>query len=182
MQELRKDSKVVSFLNCQSSSLPGSFANLPVESLLILPVQRLPRYELLLRDIIKFTGEDHNDFKSLNQALKAVNEMTTVINESKRAMERMEQSLQIQQQFVNLTEDLLLPHRKYLKHGVLMEVERGKNIGHRVLFLFSDILIIAEKKLKGTFSNAFFYEQTASLHLQSSDIITIGKILLLSLF
>lgn len=179
LQELRKDAKVVSFLSAQSSTLPDSFANLPLESLLILPVQRLPRYELLLRDIIKSTPEYHKDFNSLLQASKSVNEMTTVINESKRAMERMEQSLQIQQQFINLTEDLLLPHRKYLKHGVIMQVERGKNIGQRVLFVFSDILIIAEKKVKGTFSNSFFYEQTASLPLQQSDIITIGKLIII---
>lgn len=42
---------------------------------LILPVQRLPRYVLLLRDLLKFTPEEHTDFENLS---KAVDKMSSV--------------------------------------------------------------------------------------------------------
>ena len=174
VQQLRtKDPKFASFLKKQSENLPGSFAHLAIESLLILPIQRLPRYELLLRDITQYTWKEHLDYKLLLEASKKVNEMTVVINESKRGIERMEQSLDIQRSFLNLREDLLLPHRRYIRHGVLMEAERGKNVAARVLFLFTDILIVAAEKVK-SFSNNISYEHIDTLALNESDIITIG--------
>ena len=36
-----------------------------LQSLLIMPVQRVPRYELLLRELIKQTDDDHVDMADL---------------------------------------------------------------------------------------------------------------------
>ena len=36
-----------------------------LENLLIMPVQRLPRYNLLLRDLLKQTKDDHPDYEGL---------------------------------------------------------------------------------------------------------------------
>ncbi len=41
-------------------------------SYLIMPVQRIPRYELLLKTLIGYTPEDHIDYFNLNQALQMV--------------------------------------------------------------------------------------------------------------
>jgi hypothetical protein len=32
-----------------------------------MPVQRIPRYQLLLRDLLKHTEKDHNDYESLQK-------------------------------------------------------------------------------------------------------------------
>jgi hypothetical protein len=45
---------------------------LDLPSLLITPIQRIPRYNLLLRDLIKSTWEDHPDFESLTAASNAM--------------------------------------------------------------------------------------------------------------
>lgn len=37
-----------------------------------MPVQRIPRYELLLKTLIGYTPEDHVDFQNLTQALVMV--------------------------------------------------------------------------------------------------------------
>lgn len=48
---------------------------------LILPVQRLPRYVLLLRDLLKYTPEAHVDFEPLS---KAVDKMSSVADYVRR--------------------------------------------------------------------------------------------------
>jgi hypothetical protein len=44
--------------------------NLDLASILIMPVQRIPRYELLLRELIKCTTEMHVDWNNLQKAQK----------------------------------------------------------------------------------------------------------------
>jgi hypothetical protein len=41
--------------------------NKDIFAYLIMPVQRIPRYQLLLRDLLKHTEKDHNDFESLQK-------------------------------------------------------------------------------------------------------------------
>ena len=174
---MRKDiPKFSSFLINQSSNLADNFAQQSLESLLILPIQRLPRYELLLRDIIKHTWKEHKEYELLQQALKAVNEMTNVINESKRQAENMDTALDLQQRITNLSEDLIQPHRKYMHTGTLTEIELGKSVAPRTLFLFSDILIISAEKIR-KFSNISHYEEICILKLGECDAASIGKFL-----
>jgi hypothetical protein len=45
---------------------------LRLNALLITPVQRIPRYKMLLEDVIKNTPECHPDKKSLTEALEQV--------------------------------------------------------------------------------------------------------------
>jgi RhoGEF domain len=60
--------------------------NIPLDlgAYLINPVQRLPRYELLLREVVKHTAENHADYKSVNEAQATLKEVNERINQSKR--------------------------------------------------------------------------------------------------
>ena len=49
---------------------------------LITPVQRIPRYNLLLRDLIKQTKTDHPDYNSIQEALKHIGTVADDINKS----------------------------------------------------------------------------------------------------
>jgi FYVE/RhoGEF/PH domain-containing protein 3 len=46
--------------------------NLVLQAFLVTPVQRIPRYKLLLEDLYKHTPTDHPDYKSLNEAIKLI--------------------------------------------------------------------------------------------------------------
>jgi hypothetical protein len=63
----KKSSKFISFLNNCKEKIPN---HLDIESLLILPVQRIPRYNLLLSQLIKYTNADHKDYNNLIEATK----------------------------------------------------------------------------------------------------------------
>jgi hypothetical protein len=44
-------------------------------SLLITPVQRLPRYNLLLRDLLKHTPINHPDFEQLKKSIDQIQQL-----------------------------------------------------------------------------------------------------------
>lgn len=54
-----------------------------LSSLLILPIQRIPRYELLLRDVLKHTWPSHPDFDGLTMALQRIKEAARQVNRAK---------------------------------------------------------------------------------------------------
>jgi hypothetical protein len=43
-----------------------------VEACLIMPIQRIPRYKLLLEDMVRHTPQEHPDHNLLKQALAKV--------------------------------------------------------------------------------------------------------------
>jgi hypothetical protein len=53
---------------------------LPLESFLILPVQRLPRYLLLLRELIKHTPQTNPDHVKLGAALDKLGKVAAMVN------------------------------------------------------------------------------------------------------
>jgi hypothetical protein len=55
---------------------------LPLESLLIAPVQRVPRYRLLLKEMLKHTTPAHVDYEPIQQALDVVEYLCDSINHS----------------------------------------------------------------------------------------------------
>ena len=54
---------------------------LRLNALLITPVQRIPRYKMLLEDVIKNTPDCHPDKKSLKEALEQIDALAWHIND-----------------------------------------------------------------------------------------------------
>jgi len=109
---------------------------------LILPVQRIPRYELLLREYVKNTPEGHPEREVLLSAFAKIQKIAQHINESKRRVENMSKVLAIQNKIEgNMDVPLLAPHRRLIKEGNV-DVQRTGLLGHtyrkRIIFLFND--------------------------------------------
>jgi hypothetical protein len=60
---------------------------LDVGAFLIMPIQRLPRYGLLLRDLLRYTWDTHPDRAALADALARVQAATAALNEARRREE-----------------------------------------------------------------------------------------------
>mmetsp|Transcript_24383 Transcript_24383/g.43259 ORF Transcript_24383/g.43259 Transcript_24383/m.43259 type:complete len:495 (+) Transcript_24383:167-1651(+) len=83
-----------------------------IASYLIMPVQRIPRYELLLKEIIKNTPEGDAELPSLNKALNMVRDAAQHNNQSMRSYQDVQKIVQIQSMLVGeLKEDIIQPHR-----------------------------------------------------------------------
>ena len=133
---------------------------------LIQPVQRIPRYNLLLSDLLKRTEATHPDYANLQQALAAMQSVATYVwiffflspalsflltlgcpsfvNDSIRESEQKGRLLEIHKSFYKLGDHLTLiePHRVFVREGTLTKVCRSSRKA-RKFFLFNDILVYA---------------------------------------
>lgn len=117
-----------------------------IQSYLIMPVQRLPRYRLLLEDLIKNTnGLHHKDYRPLIAACEEIKKVANFINEQKKEAENMNRVLEIQSLLSGLlsNQSLFTNKRRILKEGKF-NLDKGTVVDY---FLFNDLLIIAEQKL-----------------------------------
>ncbi|KAJ3001024.1 hypothetical protein HDV02_000093 [Globomyces sp. JEL0801] len=120
--------------------------NLVLQAFLIMPVQRIPRYKMLLEDLFKHTPVDHADYENLKKAIAMVSEVATYVNETIREHEMMLKMVDIQKSLIGLKENLLQPGRKFIKRGGVKKICRRAD-QPRELFLFSDIIIYGSPSL-----------------------------------
>jgi hypothetical protein len=120
-----------------------SKVKLALEHLLIMPVQRIPRYLLLLGEIKKETGGDHPDRAQLEKAIGLLEDVANHINEQ---MKRLE----VGNKFLAYPE-LVAPHRYLMWEGTV-ETRIDKEKEEAKFVLFNDMLLhhAAKKATKGS--------------------------------
>jgi E3 ubiquitin-protein ligase HERC3 len=145
LDELRKDSDTRSILSAMERDSRLSKGSL--SSYLILPIQRIPRYRLLLQEVIKFTDKDQLEYKNLHDALASICKVADHLNSTMKVIDRTNEIIKIQNQF---TQDILLveAHRSFLQAGRFKEMKEVDGIwgptGRVIaLHLFSDILVVS---------------------------------------
>eukprot|EP01133_Synstelium_polycarpum_P014569 gene14569-17222_t len=122
--------------------------DMELENLLINPVQQLPRYVMLLQDLIKNTTEDHPDLKGLNGALDKIKQVTSYVNERKRDAEDAMTMINIHQNLHGkVPSGFVAPHRKFVKEG---SIQFGSSSGSfkdkdPIVFLFNDMVMMTIK-------------------------------------
>ena len=79
----------------------------------IAPVQRLPRYVLLVNELLKCTPSDHADFSDLQQALEGIRTIADTVNASKRNYENKERLVETAARFVGNVQ-IIEPHRSWV--------------------------------------------------------------------
>ncbi|KAJ2162181.1 hypothetical protein GGF46_000923 [Coemansia sp. RSA 552] len=82
---------------------------------LLTPIQRLPRYRMLLTDLLSNTPPTHPDHEALSAALKELNETIYNVNEKKRAFENQTRLRRLQESISGSAAiPLVAPHRVLL--------------------------------------------------------------------
>jgi FYVE/RhoGEF/PH domain-containing protein 5/6 len=113
-----------------------------LQSFLILPIQRLPRYKLCLTEIVKNTERDHRDLELLRLSLKLVGETTLLINERMKEFEARQQVRAIEARF-NHRIALVQPSRSFVKEGMFVKVDKSGKDQEYTFILFNDMLCYA---------------------------------------
>ncbi len=133
-----------------------------IQSLLITPIQRMPRYELLLKEVLKRTPAGHADLPALEAALRTVSEMASHINEAIRARENRERIVELQAKWGGVT--LYRPGRVFLRAGTLNKQCRRSTKPFEFL-LFNDELVYGSAALASgnTTTAAVVYHRSISL-------------------
>nr|XP_020028762.1 phosphatidylinositol 3,4,5-trisphosphate-dependent Rac exchanger 2 protein isoform X3 [Castor canadensis] len=144
--ELNKIRTIRTFLlNCM---LLGGRKNtdVPLEGYLVTPIQRICKYPLLLKELLKRTPRRHGDYAAVMEALQAMKAVCSNINEAKRQMEKLEVLEEWQSHIEgwegsNITDTCT----EMLMCGVLLKISSG-NIQERVFFLFDNLLVYCKRK------------------------------------
>ncbi|XP_028274613.1 rho guanine nucleotide exchange factor 17 [Parambassis ranga] len=142
--------------------------------LMIKPVQRIPRYELLVKDLLKHTSEDHPDHTYLLDAQRDIKRLAEKINKGRRSAEEAEREARVIQEIeahIEGVEHILNPQRKFLRQEMVMEAKSVGGKKDRSLFLFSDLIICTTLKRK----SGSLRRSSMSLYSAASVIDTSSK-------
>ncbi|KAH3887402.1 rho guanine nucleotide exchange factor 39-like [Dreissena polymorpha] len=154
LQENMKNDKFAVFVAKQEGRM--EVKGLKLGALLITPVQRIPRYKLLLEDLLENTSPEHHDYLYLKEAAKQIGDIAMHINEHVRQHENFQKVLSIQNSFDNSAPKLLAPGREFIKEGKMNKISRraGKS-QERMFFLFSDMLLYGKPRLLDSCNNSY---------------------------
>lgn len=77
---------------------------LTFQAYILTPVQRIPRYKLLLSDLLKHTPVDHADHVCLTKALAIIESVASFVNERIREQETVVKMVELQKSISGLSE------------------------------------------------------------------------------
>ena len=134
----------------------ASARSLDLSSYLLIPMQRLTRYPLLIRQILNYT-DPSGDRDKIENSLIAAETILEAINESIRDQEGQERlaelskELWVGQGHLDLTAPTrFMGPRRLLKEGLLVKTKSGRRLR---AVLCTDILILVVEATKTMYSN-----------------------------
>ncbi|KAJ3023485.1 cytochrome c oxidase subunit 1 [Thoreauomyces humboldtii] len=111
---------------------------------LIKPVQRICKYPLLIREIIKYTDETAPDFELLKAASERMQGIITIVNAGTKPADGVRKMTDIQHDFADKT-NICTPSRMLVREdAVFITVADGVK-KPRQLFLFNDAVLLAKR-------------------------------------
>ena len=154
----RKFLKFVSTASQQSHPAQPQLASsasplFELQSLLILPIQRIPRYELFLVSIGKQVDGSFACHSQLSSALQLVQRIASLINESKRQAESGVKMMELKRRVKGLSpaQPLLAPHRRLIREDAVLQLLPKRR--EYVLVTFNDgVLLLSQSyRVKGLY-------------------------------
>ncbi|XP_049999510.1 FYVE, RhoGEF and PH domain-containing protein 3 [Alexandromys fortis] len=117
--------------------------NLTLQHHMLEPVQRIPRYELLLKDYLKRLPRDAPDRKDAERSLELISTAADHSNAAIRKMEKMHKLLEVYEQLGG-EEDIVNPANELIKEGNIQKLSAKNGTAQdRHLFLVSQAAIPA---------------------------------------
>jgi len=121
-----------------SEEVVSGTKGLDLAALLITPIQRIPRYRMLLTELVKYTSENDNSYEDLNVALTRISTIAKDVDLKAQRHENTQKAFKrMSTPFVELSKAT----RVLMKEGVLQN-ERKADV---YLFLFNDVLVVSDR-------------------------------------
>lgn len=109
---------------------------------LIMPIQRIPRYQLLIKELLSKTPPDHPDYEDLKSALNGITELATNVNKGVAdAVQQKRLQEVISKNFQGLSS--LILERRYLILDGELDISLGTLGKSNYCILFNDIIVFA---------------------------------------
>lgn len=136
--------------NCQLLLI--SDVQLPLSDYLLKPVQRLLKYPLLLRELIKAVNEDDEGYLEYQQANKLICRIADRINEGKRLEDMAHFAQEVETKLVGWDGPSLSLFGRLLDAGDFKMTDAQNKKQQRKLLLFSEALMILKTRAAGDFT------------------------------
>ncbi|XP_042367083.1 FYVE, RhoGEF and PH domain-containing protein 4-like [Plectropomus leopardus] len=126
----------------QSQEVCGS---LTLQHHMLEPVQRVPRYEMLLRDYLRKLPKDNPDYDLAHKSLQTISMAATHSNSAIHKAESLKRLLEIYEMVGE--EEVVNPTNEFLREGRLLKLAaRNTSAMERHLFLFNNFLLCCTPK------------------------------------
>ncbi|KAG1693329.1 FYVE, RhoGEF and PH domain-containing protein 4 [Nymphon striatum] len=139
----------INLINCWYGKLPRFAAimddihkmeecgHLTLQHHMLNPIQRVPRYKLLLTDYLKKLPEDSVDKDDTEKALELVSTAASHANDAMKRIDKFKKLLEIQE-MIGGGVDLVSPTRELIKEGKIVKISaRSGDHQERYIFLVS---------------------------------------------
>ncbi|CAD8114600.1 unnamed protein product [Paramecium sonneborni] len=112
---------------------------------LILPVQRIPKYVLLFKDLLKNTPLDHPDYSNIKLVLDKFELVANQNNKSMDSLLKNQKLFDLQKQYGNFVK-ILEQNRQFLREESLhMYFTKGNSIKPMIVYFLSDLILVTER-------------------------------------
>ncbi|XP_060885761.1 FYVE, RhoGEF and PH domain-containing protein 4-like isoform X1 [Labrus mixtus] len=119
--------------------------NLTLQHHMLEPVQRVPRYEMLLRDYLKKLPVNNPDYDLSHKSLQTISMAATHSNSAIHKAESLKRLLEIYEMVGE--EEVVNPTNEFLREGRLLKLAaRNTSAMERYLFLFNNFLLCCTPK------------------------------------
>uniref|UniRef100_A0A6B2EJZ5 Putative rho guanine nucleotide exchange factor vav3 n=1 Tax=Phlebotomus kandelakii TaxID=1109342 RepID=A0A6B2EJZ5_9DIPT len=130
---------------CQKEHSEG---RVQLRDILSVPMQRILKYHLLLKKLVDETSPTHEDFRGLERAKEAMDDVAQYINEVKRDSEHMVVIQKVRESIMDLDlpngNDLQQYGRLLLDGDLNIKAHEDQKTKHRYAFIFEKIMILVK--------------------------------------
>lgn len=113
-----------------------------LNSLLITPIQRVPRYRLLLQQVLLYTCPSDSDYKIIQESIKQIESSINHINSVVEDQENIQKMLNVQNSLSCRIPNIMKSvSRRFIKEGMLFKYSANGAMVKRYCILCSDIFM-----------------------------------------
>uniref|UniRef100_A0A3P8XG86 Rho guanine nucleotide exchange factor 9 n=1 Tax=Esox lucius TaxID=8010 RepID=A0A3P8XG86_ESOLU len=147
LSKLMRDGRYQHFF--EACRLLQQMIDIAIDGFLLTPVQKICKYPLQLAELLKYTAQEHSDYRYVAAALAVMRNVTQQINERKRRLENIDKIAQWQASVLDWEGDDILDRSSELIYtGEMSWIYQpyGRS-QQRVFFLFDHQLVLCKKDL-----------------------------------
>ncbi|XP_028840746.1 rho guanine nucleotide exchange factor 9 isoform X3 [Denticeps clupeoides] len=147
LSRLMRDPRYQHFF--EACRLVQQMIDIAIDGFLLTPVQKICKYPLQLAELLKYTVQEHSDYRYVAAALAVMRNVTQQINERKRRLENIDKIAQWQASVLDWEgEDILDRSSELVYTGEMSWIYQPYGRSQtRVFFLFDHQMVICKKDL-----------------------------------
>eukprot|EP01135_Chromosphaera_perkinsii_P012080 Nk52_evm18s2579 gene=Nk52_evmTU18s2579 len=137
------NSKIRSYLSHLQEKSKQQFF---LSDLIMAPMQRILKYPLLIKELLRYTPKFHSDHEGLTQAMEGMKGVAKYINDMKKERDLQYELGELQKKLQEYYGPDLCRFGKLNRDGDLSVAPNGSTLSYRYVFLFDRILVVCKLK------------------------------------